>query len=288
MSLKHKLISFSYYPLFAFERLERFFNTENNKLRVLLFHDIPKNMFPRYEDILRWLSKEWDFISPAEFSEIIDSKKVNGKKILLTFDDGFISDYYFSKEILKPMGIEALHFIITDYLNTCNNESSYNFLENNLYPEWKGESIPSHKNELLNMRPEHLKFLIDSGHEIGFHTKSHKRLSSIDSKNNLILEIIDGANDLESIIDKKVKHFAYSFGDLESFSKDAMNIAQTRFKYIYTGMRGNNATVFDRLSIRRDTINSNFSKNLIGSFLYGAADFIYKNKFKSYSKWYTN
>ena len=78
------------------------------------------------------------------------------------------------------------------------------------------------------------------------------------------------------------------FGDLESFSKDAFNIAQTRFKYIYTGMRGNNASTLDRFSIRRDTIGSNFSNRLIGSFLYGAADLLYKNNFKLYNKWYNN
>ncbi len=288
MSMKHNLFSFSYYPLSAYEKLAKLFNVDNNKLRVLLLHDIPKNMFSRYENILRWLSKEWDFISPVEFSEILEKKEVTGKKLLLTFDDGFISDYYFSKEILNPMGIKALHFIITDYLNISNNKSSYDFLINNLYPKWKGVSIPSHKNELVNMRLEHIKFLIDSGHEIGFHAKSHQRLSSISSEKNLVVEIIDGANQLESIIDKEIKHFAYSFGDLESFSKDAFKIAQTRFKYIYTGMRGTNASVLDRFSIRRDTIGPNFSNSLIGSFLYGAADLLYINNFKLYNKWYNN
>ena len=53
-------------------------------------------------------------------------------------------------------------------------------------------------------------------------------------------------------------------------------------------MRGNNASVLDPFSIRRDTIGSNFSNRLIGSFLYGAADLLYKNNFKLYNKWYNN
>ena len=245
-------------------------------------------MFSKYENILRWLSKEWDFISPVEFSEILEKKEVTGKKILLTFDDGFISDYYFSKEILNPMGIRALHFIITDFMKIEDNVKSKHFLEYNLYPKWKGELIPNHRDELINMRLKHLKFLISIGHEIGSHTKSHQRLSNIKSNMDLKSEIIDGADELETMIDNKINHFAFTFGDLESFSKRALDIAKTRFKYIYTGLRGNNAINPNNFSIKRDSIGFNYTKRLIGSFLYGASDLLYKEKFKIYNKWKNN
>ena len=44
---------------------------------------------------------------------------------------------------------------------------------NNLYPKWMGENIPSHKNELVNMRLEHIRFLIDSIYKISFSIGIH-------------------------------------------------------------------------------------------------------------------
>jgi len=52
-----------------------------------------------------------------------------------------------------------------------------NFLKKNLYPKWKRGRIPKHREELINMSADNIKYLILSGHEIGYHTASHQRLS---------------------------------------------------------------------------------------------------------------
>ena len=36
---------------------------------------------------------------------------------------------------------------------------------------------------------------------------------------DLTREIIDGADELETMIENKINHFAFTFGDLESFSE---------------------------------------------------------------------
>ena len=77
------------------------------------------------------------------------------------------------------------------------------------------------------------------------------------------------------------------FGDLESFNEQALKLAKSRYKFIYTGMRGNNAKCLNPLAIRRDTIAINDSNNVIGSFLLGAVDIIYKKRFNIYESWVT-
>ena len=101
----------------------------------------------------------------------------------------------------------------------------------------------------------------------------------------LINEIINGADKLESMLNIRINYFSFSFGDLESFSRQAFTIAKSRFDFIYTGMRGNNAKQLNPLAIRRDTIAVNDSNNLVGSFLLGAADFVYEKKFNIYESW---
>ena len=98
-------------------------------------------------------------------------------------------------------------------------------------------------------------------------------------------EIILGANKLESLLNIKLNHFAFTFGDINSFSKQALDIAKSRFEYIYTGMRGSNSKNLNPLAIRRDTIAINDTNNLIGSFLIGAADFVYNKNLKLYESW---
>jgi peptidoglycan/xylan/chitin deacetylase (PgdA/CDA1 family) len=135
------------------------------------------------------------------------------------------------------------------------------------------------------MSADNIKYLIQSGHEIGYHTASHQRLSTIVSKKVLKNEIIVGADELELILNIKINHFSFSFGDLESFNEQALKLAKSRYKFIYTGMRGNNARYLNPLAIRRDTIAINDSNNVIGCFLLGAADFIYIKKFNIYESW---
>ena len=83
----------------------------------------------------------------------------------------------------------------------------------------------------------------------------------------------------------QINHFSFSFGDLDSFNQQALKLAKSRYKFIYTAMRGNNAKHLNQLAIRRDTIAVNDSYNLTGSFLLGAADFVYEKKFNIYESW---
>ena len=180
MRYKHRILSLLYYPY-------KIISNKKNSLRVLLFHDIAKDDFNKFKNILERLSKDWNFIGADDFGKMMNGdKKIIGNNLLLTFDDGFLSDYFVAKEILNPMGIPALFFIISEFCMISDKNEQKMFLEKNLYPRWRGESVPIHKKELINMSIKNIKYLIQSGHEIGFHTSSHQRLSTIKHKSSLI------------------------------------------------------------------------------------------------------
>ena len=101
-------------------------------------------------------------------------------------------------------------------------------------------------------------------------------------------EICINADIISKNLKENVDHFAYSFGDISSFNQNLYNLAIRKFKFIYTGIRGNNLKINPSDMIFRDEINPNYSNTLIESFLYGLTDFKYKSDAKILSKWIAN
>lgn len=134
------------------------------------------------------------------------------------------------------------------------------------------------------MSIDDLKFIIDNGHTIGGHTSNHRRLSEIMNQ-DLEEEIVNSADFLEQKLSVKIEHFAYTFGDLASFTPSALAVARSRFKYIHTGMRGDNSGMRNSWAIRRDSLSANDSKSLVGAFLEGGADRFYSSDLATYESW---
>ena len=128
-----------------------------------------------------------------------------------------------------------------------------------------------------------IKFLISTGHQIGSHTLSHKKLSTLTSSNDLKSEIISSKIKLEKCFNIKIKHFAFPFGTYDSINKNSLKIISQNYEHIHSGLRGNNNNTSSL--IYRDAVNPEMKIIRLKSFLSGNADFFYKRKFnilKSY------
>ena len=287
MNLKKYIISSLYIPYRVLNRTKSFFLKEKRtRLRVLLFHDIPKDSFKHFREKLDYLSKSWNFISPEEFEEYMDGKtNLQGDNILLTFDDGFHSNRVVAEQILNPMGIKAIFFVISQFVALTEQQEQFKFIKGNLFPKWRGHPLPKRLEELKNLSYGDLNFLIETGHSIGSHTATHPNLSKICKEENLKEEIVNSADILAKKLGIKINHFSFSFGNVSFFSKKAFEIAVLRFPYIHTGMRGDNSKSFIPWAIRRDSIDLDDSLILMSSFLEGVADFKYKKGLGIYESW---
>ena len=86
-------------------------------------------------------------------------------------------------------------------------------------------------------------------------------------------EIVFSAKTIEERLRSPVDHFSFTFGDLASFSEAAFLVARKKFRFIHSGLRGDNAIGVSPLSIRRDSAArqdshfnySIFSNNLLSS-----------------------
>jgi len=261
------------------------------RLRVLIFHDIPPNQETAFQRQLVWIQKNRTIVSPAKFEKMISGNEpVVGDNVLITFDDGLISNRTVAEKILNPMGIQAVFFVVSDFVEIQNREEAHQFIAKHIIPGAKKEEIPR---GWSNMQWPDLEALLEQGHTIGGHTKRHARLVEGISNKELVDELIASAEHMESKLGNKVEHFAYTFGDIDSFCQDALSVASRKFKYIYSGVRGDNAKSVSPLAIRRDAAafqNLNyeyvlFNDNLLDSFLGGAADFHYRNAQKMLDFW---
>ena len=93
--------------------------SDKNNLRVIIFHDIEKKDFQKFEKLLDYLTKYFNIISPNEFKLYLSGKlkRKNFKNdVLLSFDDGYKSQKLITEKLLNPRNIKAIFFLISDFI----------------------------------------------------------------------------------------------------------------------------------------------------------------------------
>ncbi len=284
MQVHHKLLIIIYPLIYLKNRLMEFFYPQlKNQIRVLLYHDIPPDKYEYFSFQLSEIKKQWNFISPDEFTSHMSGKTpLKGKNLLLTFDDGFISNKLVAESILKSFGIKAIFFVLPNFINISNSSLARKYVADYIYPSMNIEEVPIN---WINMNWDDLQELIRAGHTIGAHTMSHTKLSTIIDVGELQKEIAESAEILEQKLGIPIRHFAFPFGNIESFSPEALKVAKGHFGLIYSGLRGKNIPTVSKYAIRRDSVTPKDHPFLIASFLNGAADFQYSRSVNILDSW---
>lgn len=284
MSFHHRLLAGAYYPLKLAKGVGRSLRLiAPDSLRVLLYHDIAPGDQARFAAQLHWLARSWNFVSPEQFAAMVSGgEPIRGRNLLLTFDDGFASNRVVAEQVLNPMGIRALFFAVSDFVGLENRNEARHFIARHIQPGGHADNLPAH---LYNMGWMDLEALLEQGHSIGAHTRTHARLSQIDSESDLEREIVASADALAQRLGVSIEHFAYTFGDLASFSDKALAVARRRFRFIYSGLRGDNAGGVPPFALRRDAATARDSMGLLGAYVEGAADSHYARSCAQLDGW---
>ena len=229
-------------------------NNDKGALKVLLYHDIPYKDFDKFEAQIKCIDRDYGFIRPDDLQDILAGKmKYTGTKALLTFDDGFKSNVLLSEKVLDPLGIKAIFFIPPGFINAKNRDEQKTFIAKNIYKNrFKPEEIPD---DMMPMSWPDIEHLLDQGHTIGAHTVNHRRLTEIESKNELTREIVESGDILQKKLDLDIKHFSYPFGDIDSIDLRSMKIIREHYKYCYSVIRGNNSIDANPYAILRDLVS---------------------------------
>ena len=229
-------------------------NNDKGALKILIYHDIQYKDFDKFEAQIKCIDRHYGFVKPDDLQDILSGKmKYTGTKVLLTFDDGFKSSALLAEKILDPLGIKAIFFIPPGFIDAKKRDEQRVFIAKNIYNNrFTPKEIPD---DMKPMSWTGLERLLEHGHTIGAHTINHRRLTEIQGEDKLKREIIGSGDVLAKKLGIDIDHFAFPFGNIDSINHKAMDIIKERYKYCYSGIRGNNSIDTNPYTLLRDPVS---------------------------------
>ena len=271
INFNHNSIKFFEKIILSFSYIFDFFKNENT-IRILVYHHVEKKNFKILANQFKILSKNWKFITPKQFENHINKKVLlKGRNLLVTFDDGFKSNFYVEKKILSKFNIKAIFFVPSNFIKLNSHKKSQKFITENILDHIRPKDFKT----LKNMSIQDLKILSKKGHVIGCHTKTHANLGLIKNTSRLKEEIIESSKTLEKSLKINVRHFAFSYGNYKSMNSESLKVAFKRYNFVYSCLRGNNFYNHEDSLIKRDTVYLDSSNDLLKIFLSGLIDLKY-------------
>ena len=155
------------------------------------------------------LIKQFEYLKKQGYKTITfkDLKKPDdgSKKIILTFDDGYVDNYNLLFPLLKQYQFTAVIFLVTRQTRN----------------EW---GIVEGEPALNLMNEAQVKEMHEYGVEFGGHTRSHVNLAQL-SYEDLVDEVAGCKLDVERIINTPIISFCYPFGASSEQVKRVVNEA---------------------------------------------------------------
>ena len=256
---------------------------KKNSVYVVNYHAT----YPKYKkNFIKQLNFYKKYFEIINENILINDKELfikNSKpKILITFDDGHITNYVLASNILDEFNIKASFFISTSVISR---ETEQKISEENNVLLHKYNILSDLNEDIRNnytrisMTWENVIDLDKRGHFIGSHGSNHIRLSKELNYDQLNNEISKSKEIIENKLYKKINSFCWIVGDKKSYSKRAAEmINQKNYKLSFTTC----GKPFDKnqnfLQIHRFNIEDYFSLARIAFVFSGIYELMYLKK----------
>lgn len=138
--------------------------TSVRKLPILMYHDVSLTTSKALTISVEKLDKQFAYLAKKgyqsyHFKELMEVEKLPSKKnVVITFDDGYVSQMKHVLPLLEKYQLKATFFVPLAYLGKTD--------------EWNTASLPI-------MTAEQLKSLPSKVVELGFHSYFHKRYNEL-------------------------------------------------------------------------------------------------------------
>jgi len=223
-----------------------------NSIRIVNYHDTPEQDANNFDRQLRWYSRHFTNASMDSMNKLISTGEWESSKpgIMITFDDGFKSNFSVAKELLEKNGFRGIFFVSADLVG-----------------------LPGYMNW------EDLKNLEENGHVIGSHTSTHHRMNEDDSEECLNYEICQSRQKIEKKLNHDIDSFCWCGGEEKHYTRRAFEmIRSTGYKYSFLT---NSALVLfgtSRYLLERINIESDWPLSLVKFQLSGIQDLRFRKK----------
>ena len=163
----------------------------------------------RFKEEIVWLRERFEIISLLEAQQRMAAPVNRTAAVCITFDDGYADNCREALPWLLDEQIPFTYFVTTG-----------NILEGRPFVHDVRQGRPLEPNTR-----EQIRVLAEAGVEIGAHTRNHPNLGAPLPPDILESEIVGSKRDLEAIIGRQVRYFAFPFGLQRNLSTAAFETA---------------------------------------------------------------
>lgn len=237
-----------------------------NGIRFVNYHDIYHSDVDNFRKQIKFYHKYYYLISPDQIDSFRNgSIKTNKTGLVITFDDGLLSQYKYAYPVLKEYGIEALYFIPPGFIDAGEINESRKFADEHQI-EYFDNPIDS-----ISINWHQLNDLLF----VGSHTMNHCRLEGWRSNEEIIFEIVESKKRLELALRRDIIDFCWVGGEENTYHKEAYNSAlEAGYERIFTS----NNSIFGLSStynfINRNNVEACYPVSLVSFQTCGITDFL--------------
>jgi peptidoglycan/xylan/chitin deacetylase (PgdA/CDA1 family) len=145
---------------------------------------------------MRWLKDRFEMISLEEVQRRIASGRNERMAACITFDDGYAENCD-----------QAIPFLIEEQIPCTYFVSTYYVLEQQPFPHDVKLGFRLSPNTVAQIRT-----MSDAGIEVAGHTRTHPDMGQIHDENRLNEEFVMAGRELEDMVGRRVRYFAFPYG----------------------------------------------------------------------------
>ena len=201
-----------------------------------------RRQFQRHLD---YFQRRFEPVSLSEVQRRVKESYSKNPTITITFDDGYRDNVDFALPLLIERKIPCTYFVSTAHI---------------LDQKPFGHDLDA-GNVLPVNSTKQIREWSDAEIEMGCHTRNHVDFGKVQDPAELHREIVDAKDELEQMIGKPVRHFAFPFGTAAQLTPEAIEMVhQAGFEGFCSAFGGYNLVGRDHFHIRRFHGDPQFSR----------------------------
>jgi peptidoglycan/xylan/chitin deacetylase (PgdA/CDA1 family) len=254
----------------------------NKFIRAVNYHYTPSHNNTNFAQQLELFRNYFSDVNLTDLDNFFYNHQWTKPKpgLIISFDDGFRSNYLVAAPLLEKYGFTGWFFVCTDFIS-CPANKQEDFAKAHHINYCSQEAIY----KPLAMSWEDIIDLDKRGHVIGSHTKTHYRMEKNAPLRRIEEEITNSKNILEEKLNHEINIFAWVGGEVGNYNPNAANrIKKAGYKYSFMTNSAIICPNTNKLQLRRTQVESWWPLDIITFQLSGLLDIYYIPKVKFISQ----
>ena len=174
---------------------------------------------------VRFLRRHYQIVALPEAAALLQSGKVTGPTVALTFDDGYADNFISLRAVAEEVGTPVSLFITTEPVT--------------LHTEFRHDVIRGDYGAFAMTWDQIRYWRRRGGAEFGAHTRTHVKCGFVD-QTVLVQEIVDSTADFKSELGSVPDFFAFPYGNRANMPAHAKALAAQTYLYYLSCHGGEN------------------------------------------------